>query len=272
MDRVDRKIGFLGAGKMATALAQGWIDAGLVENDQLIASDPYPAAREQFQQQTQSAVTDNNLEVIENSEVIILAIKPQVIHDLLVEIQEAIKPEHLLVSIAAGVSIDDIQRNLGERRRVIRVMPNTPCLVGAMAAGFSPASDANEDDVQLVNTLLNAVGVAFQLPESLLDAVTGLSGSGPAFVAVMIEALTDGGVRMGLPRDVAGALATQTVLGTAKMAMDHQLHPSTIKDMVTSPGGTTIAGLHALERAGVRAGLMDAVESATLRSMELGKG
>ena len=149
-------------------------------------------------------------------------------------------------------------------------MPNTPSLVGACAAAFSPGTTATADDVQLVERMFRSIGVAHRVPEKQLDAVTGLSGSGPAYIAVVIEALSDGGVRMGLPRDVATALAAQTVLGTAKMVLDAGLHPGMLKDMVTSPGGTTIAGLHALERGGLRAALMDAVEAAARRAEELG--
>src|SRR5205807_6670554 len=159
----------------------------------------------------------------------------------------------------------------GADRRLIRVMPNTPCLVGASASAYTPGESATAEDTALVDRLLNAVGRAFRLPEHLLDAVTGLSGSGPAFVYVMIEALSDGGVRMGLPRDVATVLAAQTVLGSAKMVLETGQHPGVLKDMVASPGGTTIAGLHALERGGLRAAFMDAVEAATKRATELGK-
>src|SRR5262249_43716710 len=160
---------------------------------------------------------------------------------------------------------------LGADLRLIRVMPNTPCLLGASASGYSPGDSATADDVALVQRLLDAVGKAFRLPEHLLDAVTGLSGSGPAFVYVMIEALSDGGVRMGLPRDVATALAAQTVLGAARMVLETGMHTGALKDMVASPGGTTIAGLHALERRGVRGALIDAVEAATRRATELGQ-
>jgi pyrroline-5-carboxylate reductase len=150
-------------------------------------------------------------------------------------------------------------------------MPNTPCLVGASASAYSPGDKATAEDIDVVDRLLNAVGRALRVPESLLDAVTGLSGSGPAFVYLIIEALSDGGVRVGLPRDVATVLAAQTVLGAAKMVLETGAHPGALKDMVASPGGTTIAGLHALERGGLRAALMDAVEAATRRATELGK-
>jgi pyrroline-5-carboxylate reductase len=189
---------------------------------------------------------------------------------LLTEIRPAVGTQHLVVSIAAGITLRQLAEGLGSEQRLVRVMPNTPCLLGASASGFSPGEAATAEDAALVQRLLDAVGRAFRLPEHLLDAVTGLSGSGPAFVYVMIEALSDGGVRVGLPRDVATALAAQTVLGAARMVLETGTHPGALKDMVASPGGTTIAGLHALERGGVRGALMDAVEAATLRATELG--
>jgi pyrroline-5-carboxylate reductase len=176
------------------------------------------------------------------------------------------------VSIAAGITLHQLAEGLGPDRRLIRVMPNTPCLVGASASAFAPGPGASEQDVRLVDQLLNAVGRAFLLSEKLLDAVTGLSGSGPAFVFVLIEALSDGGVRMGLPRDIATLLAAQTVFGSAKLMLETGQAAGVLKDQVASPGGTTIAGLHALERGGLRAALIDAVEAATLRSIELGSG
>ena len=200
----------------------------------------------------------------------VLAVKPQSITQLLEEIRPGLTPEHLLISIAAGVTLRQLEAKLGPVR-LVRVMPNTPCLVGAGASGYTPGGSATQDDVALVDRLLNAIGRAYRVPEGLLDAVTGLSGSGPAFVAVIIEALSDGGVRVGLPRDVATALAAQTLLGTARMVLEAGLHPAVLKDMVSSPGGTTIAGLHALEHGGMRAALMDAVEAATRRATELGK-
>jgi pyrroline-5-carboxylate reductase len=263
-------IGFLGAGKMATALAKGWLKAGLVTPDRLCASDPIAEARTNFHKETKSQSLDDNRSVVSRSDVLILAVKPQNMSGLLTEIRPAVTSAHLVVSIAAGITLDQLADGLGPDRRLIRVMPNTPCLVGASASAFAPGATASEQDVRLVERLLNAVGRAFLLPEKLLDAVTGLSGSGPAFVFVLIEALSDGGVRMGLPRAIATALAAQTVFGSAKMLLETSQEAGILKDQVASPGGTTIAGLHALERGGFRAALMDAVEAATLRSIELG--
>jgi len=265
------RIGFLGAGKMATALARGWLTAGLTRPERLLASDPLADARQAFTETCQVRAGADNREVVAASELIVLAVKPQSMTALLAEIRPVVTNRHLVVSIAAGIGLQQLATGLGSERRLIRVMPNTPCLVGASASGYSPGGTATAEDVAIVDRLFKAVGLAFRLPESLLDAVTGLSGSGPAFIYVVIEALSDGGVRMGLPREVATALAAQTVLGAAKMVLETGSHPGVLKDMVASPGGTTIAGLHALERAALRGALMDAVEAATRRSIELGK-
>jgi pyrroline-5-carboxylate reductase len=266
------RLGFLGAGKMATALARGWIDAGLTAPERVIASDPVATAREAFAGVTEARVTADNREVVAGSDLLVLAVKPQSMVPLLAEIRPVVTTRHLTVSIAAGVGLMALADGLGPDRRLVRVMPNTPCLVGASAAGYALGPNTTAEDCALVDQLLNAVGLAFRLPEHLLDAVTGLSGSGPAFVYVMIEALSDGGVRVGLPREVATALAAQTVLGAAKMVLETGDHPGVLKDQVTSPGGTTIAGLHALERGGLRAAVIDAVEAAARRAAELGKG
>jgi pyrroline-5-carboxylate reductase len=257
---------------MATALARGWLAAGLARPDRVLAADPLETARRAFQDDTGLRTVDNNREVVAASDLLVLAVKPQQMAGLLAEIRPAVGAQHLTVSVAAGITLRQLAGGLDPDRRLIRVMPNTPCLVGASASAYTPGPAATAEDAFLVDRLLNAVGRAYRVPESLLDAVTGLSGSGPAFVYVMIEALSDGGVRVGLPREVASALAAQTVFGAAKMVLETGAHPGVLKDMVASPGGTTIAGLHALERGGVRAALIDAVEAATRRATELGAG
>jgi pyrroline-5-carboxylate reductase len=264
------RVGFLGAGKMATALARGWLTAGLVRASDLSASDPVAAARQSFTAETGCTAGSDNSPVVEASDLLVLAVKPQSMAGLLLEVRRLLNSP-LVVSIAAGISLKHLQDGLGPGCRLVRVMPNTPCLVGASASAYSASSTATADDVALVDRLMNAVGKAYRVPEGLLDAVTGLSGSGPAYVYVIIEALADGGVRAGLPRDVAQALAAQTVLGAAKMVLETGTHPAVLKDMVASPGGTTIAGLHALERGGLRSALIDAVDAAARRATELGK-
>ncbi len=265
------RIGFLGAGQMATALAKGWATAGLLDLTHSLASDPYQAAREKFQATTGIRATNSNAEVIAAADVLVLAVKPQMMNAVLPEAAATISAKHLVVSIAAGITLKQLAEWIGTDTRLVRVMPNTPCLVGASATGYSVGPKATAADGELVGKLFRSVGNAFAVPENLLDAVTGLSGSGPAYVYVMIEALADGGVRVGLPRDIALSLAAQTVFGAAKMVIETGSHPAALKDAVASPGGTTIAALHALERAGFRAALMDAVEAAAKRATELGQ-
>lgn len=206
-----------------------------------------------------------------NADVLFVAVKPQYVSSVLQEARPHLTDRHVIVSIAAGVTLERLVEAAGDAARVVRVMPNTPCLVGETAAAMCIGGRATAEDAELVSTLFGAVGRIFQLDEKLLAAVTGLSGSGPAFVFLMIEALADGGVRAGLPRDVAQTLAAQTVLGSAKMVLETGKHPGALKDMVTSPGGTTIAGVHELERGGVRAAYMSAVVAATNRANELSR-
>jgi pyrroline-5-carboxylate reductase len=267
----EQTIGFVGAGKMATALARGFIRAKLATADQIIASDPVEAARSSFARDTGAKITGSNLEVLRFADVLVLAVKPGQVADVLGEIGGQFSGDHLLLSIAAGVTLAKLENGLGHGARVIRVMPNTPALVGASATAYALGRNATTADGRLAQTLFSSVGVAFQLGESLLDAVTGLSGSGPAYVCMIIEALSDGGVAAGLPRDVATRLAAQTVFGGAKMVLETGQHPGALKDMVTSPGGTTIEGIHELEKAGVRGALINAVRAATEKSRKLGQ-
>jgi pyrroline-5-carboxylate reductase len=264
-------IGFLGAGKMATALAKGFVRAGLVTGKQIIASDVSEAAAAAFAKEAGAKTTAFNPDVAKFAEVLILAVKPDQVSGALSEIREHISEKHLLISIAAGVTIAKLEAGLGADARVIRVMPNTPALVGESATGFALGKSATAADAELAKKLFSAVGVAFQVKESLLDAVTGLSGSGPAYVYQFIEALSDGGVAAGLPREIATKLAAQTVLGAAKMVLETGQHPGALKDQVTSPGGTTIEGLHELEKGKLRGTVMSAVRAATEKSKKLGQ-
>jgi len=265
------KIGFLGAGKMATALARGFLNAKLVQAGQLIAADPFEAARKHFASETGAKTATTNLQATKAATVLILATKPDQVAAALAEISSAFTKKHLLISIAAGVTVARLEAALPAGARVIRVMPNTPALVGAGAAGFALGKNAAAADGQLAQKLLSAVGIALPVKESLLDAVTGLSGSGPAYVYQFIEALSDGGVAAGLPREVATKLAAQTVLGGAKMVLETGVHPGALKDQVTSPGGTTIEGLHELEKGKLRATVMNAVRAASEKSKTLGQ-
>ncbi len=263
-------IGFLGAGKMATALAKGFTSAKLVAPSQIQASDPVPGARASFAKETGAKATTSNTAVVGFANVLIVAVKPMYVAELLEDIRPSLTPRHLVISIAAGVPISKFENSLGTGVRVIRVMPNTPALVNASATAYALGKAATAADAALAQRFFSAVGLVFQVKEPLLDAVTGLSGSGPAYIYLIIEALSDGGVASGLPRDIATKLAAQTVFGSAKMVLETGQHPGTLKDMVTSPGGTTIEGLHELEKGKVRGVLINAVRAATEKSRKLG--
>lgn len=268
---LDQRIGFIGSGQMARALARGLVEAGLASPDRIVAHDPVRAAAEQFLAEVPGAVVaPHNSGVVAAADVVFLAVKPQSISGVFEELSDQATSDPLFISIVAGVHLASLETGLNTGR-LVRVMPNTPCLVGCGASGYALGAGVHDGDCELVDRLLRAVGMAFCVEERLLDAVTGLSGSGPAYVFTMIEALSDGGVRMGLPRATATALAAQTVLGAATMVVRGGEHPAVLKDRVASPGGTTIAGLQALEDHGIRAALIAAVEAATNRSTELGR-
>jgi len=280
------KLGFIGCGKMATALVKGVLKSGLCQPGDIAVSDVHPAAAAKLAKDAGVNAVAGNPEVVNASEVIVLAVKPadaaDAIRRLTVQHTESGmrwavqgaggKSGKLLISIVAGMSISSLEKAGGEKFRIIRVMPNTPALVLAGASGFATGTRATEDDAENAQRIFGSVGVAVRLKEELLDAVTGLSGSGPAYVYTIIEALADGGVLMGLPRDLALQLAASTVAGSAAMVLQSGEHPSALRDQVASPGGTTIAGIEALEKGGLRAALIAAVRAATARARELGAG
>lgn len=256
---------------MATALAHGFIRSGLVTPERLIASATQSSSRTAFGEGTGGRVTASNSEVIEFADIVFLAVKPGQVTNLLGSLRSNWNLQrHLIVSVAGGMTLERLQAQ-APGVRIIRVMPNTPALVGQGASAYALGNVATESDAATVQQLLGSVGMAIPVPEVLLDAVTGLSGSGPAYAFMMIEALADGGVAAGLPRGLAQKLAAQTLLGAAQMVLATGQHPGALKDAVCSPGGTTIEAIHELERAGVRAALMSAVRASAEKSRRLGQ-
>jgi len=268
---LTEKIGVIGAGKIGAAIARGIIQAALVKKDGVMASDVSDALRQSITQELSIKATMDNRELCDFADIVILAVKPQIVDSVAREIAKKLGKGKLLVSVAAGVPLGRIETHLEPGARVVRVMPNIACVVGAGAAGYAAGAHATAVDLEKVGAILNSFGVGLAVEEKYLDAVTGLSGSGPAYVFLFMEALADGGVQVGLSRDIALKLAIQTVYGAARMALESHKHLGELKDEVTSPGGTTIAGLYAMEQKGFRGTVMDAVVSATKRSQELGK-
>jgi pyrroline-5-carboxylate reductase len=266
-----KSIGFIGTGQMATALAMGFVKTNTVEPSQLFGYDVAETARQRFAETAGATAVQSIKELTDKAEIIFLSVKPQQMNQVLHEIEKIRLPvsRTLWIAIAAGLPLSSYLKELGTAARLVRVMPNTPCLVGEGAFGFCVSEGATDEDKTTAKSLLQTVGYAVEFPERQLDAVTGLSGSGPAFVYLMIEAMADGGVKMGLPRDTAQRLAAQTVLGSAKMVLQTGEHPGVLKDHVCSPRGTTISGVHSLEKDGFRAAIINAVEAATQRSREL---
>ena len=269
---ITQNIGFIGAGQMARALARGFVSAGLVTAEQIVASDPLEAGRKGFAEQTPGArLVASNAQVALATDVLFLAVKPQKIQDALASLRSEVGERHLIISIAAGVPLARIRTGLGSGPRLVRVMPNTPAMVGLSVSGYCLDESATDADDALVSELLGSVGTAYRLDEPLLDAVTGLAGSGPAFIYEVIAALAEGGKRMGLPHRIALEMATQTVRGAAETVQQTGESTDTLRDRVSSPGGTTLAGLRKLEEQDLRATLIAAVEAATRRSQELGQ-
>jgi pyrroline-5-carboxylate reductase len=256
---------------MATALALGWIRAGFFKPSQIVGSSRTERSRKKFEQGTGSKTSHDNAKIARTSDLLVLSVKPKFLADAKDSIRESLKPEALIVSVVAGVPISKIAEGLGDKRAIVRVMPNTPCLVGQGVSGIAFGPHVSDGFQQLIYQLFSSVGMANVVPENLIDAVNGISGCGPAYAFLMIEALADGAVKMGIARDMAISMAAQTLLGASKMVLETQQHPAALKDAVCSPAGTTIAGIHELEKAGVRAALMNAVQAATHRAHELGK-
>jgi len=268
---LGKNIAFLGAGNMAEALIKGLLRAHVALPSEIICTDKRGERGPELTHKYGVRFEKENLAAVRAASIVVLSVKPQAMNKLLEEIKPGLDESKLVISIAAGVPIEAIERKVGHGVRIIRTMPNTPALVGAGATALAPGEHATAADLAQARALFEAVGMAVVVEEPLLDAVTGLSGSGPAYIFLIIEALADGGVKAGLARDQAQELAAQTVLGSAKLLIETGEHPGRLKDQVTSPGGTAIAGLHTLEAGGLRTTLMDAVETAANRSRELGK-
>lgn len=266
------RLAVIGGGNMGEALAKGMVNARYAAAEALVIAEPVEARARYLRETHGFEVVSTPAEAAGGAEKVVFAVKPQVLGAVLSSLKGVIGPKHLLISIVAGAPTRRYIEAFGDGTRIVRVMPNTPALLGQGAAGLSAGGAAKGADLAEAKKMLESVGKAVEVPEALMDAVTGLSGSGPAYAFVFIEALADGGVRAGLPREQAMLLAAQTVLGAAKMILETGEHPGRLKDMVASPGGTTIAGLHALERGGFRGAVMDAVLAATERSAALGRG
>jgi pyrroline-5-carboxylate reductase len=265
------KLGVIGCGKMATALVKGAVSKGVVKAADVIGVARTESSRLRFSEQTGARTTASISDVVKEAEVLILATKPHDLPGIIRSADLGMFPDKLYVSIAAGVTLETMERLTGGSCRIVRTMPNTPSLVGKGAAAFSMGSKCVDSDRDVVQSILGAVGMSVEVPERLIDAVTGLSGSGPAYIYLVIEAMADGGVQAGLPRADALKLSAQTVAGAAAMVLETGSHPAVLKDMVTSPGGTTIAGLAALEEGAIRSAFIAAVGAAVARAKELGK-
>jgi len=264
------RVGFLGAGNMARALVKALLEAQRATPDQILASDINEERLEAIAERFGIHTTLDNAQVVRFSDILFLSVKPQVVDKVLPTIALHLRPETLVVSIVAGVPLRALEARLPQGSKVIRTMPDTPAMVLAGATALSAGEHVTAEEVRIAKDFFKTLGRTVVLDETLLDAVTGLSGSGPAYVMLMIEALADGGVKVGLHRETALMLAAQTVFGSAKLLLETGEHPGRLKDMVTSPGGTAIAGLHTLESGGLRRTLMDAVENSTRRAAELG--
>lgn len=269
MSLKGQKIGFLGGGAMGEALITGLLRTGLVAPTEIYVSDISSTRLDYLKQKLGVNTTSDNIAVVREVDIVIMAVKPQVASSVLKKIAVELRPDQTFISIAAGITIGLIESYLEGPIPVVRVMPNAPCLVGEGASAVSAGKNAGGENVAKAMAIFAAAGKAVEVPESMLDCVTGLSGSGPAYMYMILEGFIDGAVRLGLPRDIARELITQTMLGAAKMVQETGEHPGKLKDMVTTPGGTTIAGLFTLEEGALKSLLMKAVAAGTQRSREL---
>ena len=267
----NQRIAIIGAGNIAEALVSGLLQCQVAQPSQIFATDISSERLRHFETRYGVRVGSNNVEAVQEATIVILCVKPQVLEKVLAELKLSGRTRPLIISVAAGVPISRIQAGLKWKAPIIRVMPNTPSIVLEGATAITGGPGVSDQHLELGKSIFEAVGKVVVVEESHIDTVTGLSGGGPAYVYVFIEALADGGVKMGLPRSVARVLAAQTVLGSAKMVLNSGEHPGTLKDCVASPGGTTIAGLHSLEEGKLRGTVINAVQSATQRSRELGQ-
>jgi pyrroline-5-carboxylate reductase len=260
----------LGCGQMGGALARGWMGAGVLDPARTRLYDTVTVAAQNLADQTGASVSPTAADAVDGADILLVSVKPHLVRPVLEGVRAALPSHCLVLSVAAGVRLADLQGAVHPTSPVIRVMPNTPALVGAGASAFCRGPHATDAYAATAETLFGAVGRAVEVDEGQIDAVTGLSGSGPAYFYLIIEALADGAVRAGLPRAVARTLAAQTALGAAKMVLETGQHPAALKDAVTTPGGTTITGLAVLEQAGVRGALIEAVRAAAERAREMG--
>jgi pyrroline-5-carboxylate reductase len=264
-----KELGIIGVGKIGSALISRFITSKIIDRSQIIVYDIDDNKLNERSKEFNIECAESNITLVKSAKYVLMAVIPQVIDKVLDEIASEVTEQNTIISIAAGVSINHIKKFITKDVGIIRIMTNTPALVGAAATALSSNKDIKEDEVEYVKNLFNSVGIVVELDESLLDAVTGLSGSGPAYIFIMIEALADGGVKMGIPRDISQKLAAQTLLGSAKLLLETNKHPGELKDMVATPGGTTITAIHEIESAKLRATLIRAVEAATLKSKSL---
>ncbi len=267
----NKQVGFIGAGNMGEALMKGLLHGHLCKPEQIMCSDIRPERLKSMKEVYGVKTTSDNIEIVKRSDIVVLAVKPQILKEVVTEIGRSVDPSRLIITIAAGVAMESIESCAKKELKLIRVMPNICVSVGEGISAISAGKHATKEDLTVAKAIFDSVGKSLFLEEHLLDAVTGLSGSGPAYIFLIIDALADGGVKMGLSKTDALLMVSQTVLGSAKMLLQTGEHPGRLKDSVTSPGGTSIAGLHALEEGGVRTTLINAVEVATQRSKVLGE-